>query len=389
MRSFPLVLACAASTLALSESALAQRPETQAQVHGLVLVNAFVNSTGVNNSDVPQFVLPAPAPGGPPASAAGATIRQSRVRAQASVPEFGGGNLTAELDVDFFGGQQPSTGGRTFPLVRLRRAFAEFTRGRLGVFVGQESPPIVEINPSSLASIGVPEFAGAGNLWLWIPQVRVGVDLSTIGATRLGIEVAALAPTSGDAQTAFFTQPDIAERSSRPYVQGRLRARWGSGDTQGEINVGGHLGWLAVGPDRRVTSRAVAISVWTPLAHRLELRGEAYTGRALAGLGGGGIGQNFGLDSAAVNTTGGWVQLNLKPTAAWEIGGGAALDDPDDADLNQTTQRLRNLAVEGHASWRQEPVVIGVELRRLETRYGVSPSDAGATHVNLALGFEF
>jgi hypothetical protein len=387
MRSFPLVLAL--TTLALSKSALAQRPEIQAQVHGLVLVNAFVNGTGVNNSDVPQFVLPPPAPGGPPASAAGATVRQSRIRAQANVPEFGGGSLIAELDVDFFGGQQPSTGGRTFPLVRLRRAFAEFSRGRMALFVGQEAPPIVEINPSSLASIGVPEFAGAGNLWLWIPQVRLGVDVSTVGAARLGIELAVLAPTSGDAQTAFFTQPDIAERSSRPYVQGRLRARWGSGDTQGELNLGGHLGWLAIGPDHRITARAVAVSVWTPLTRRLELRGEAYTGRALAGLGGGGIGQNFGLDSAAVRTTGGWVQLNLKPTVAWEIGAGAALDDPDDADLNTTTQRLRNLAVEGHASWRQEPVVIGLEVRRLETRYGGSLSDAGATHVNLALGFEF
>jgi hypothetical protein len=387
MRSFPLVLAL--TTLALSKSALAQRPEIQAQVHGLILVNAFVNGTGVNNSDVPQFVLPPPAPGGPPASAAGATVRQSRVRAQANVPEFGGGRLIAELDVDFFGGQQPSTGGRTFPLVRLRRAFAEFSRGRMTLFVGQEAPPIVEINPSSLASIGVPEFAGAGNLWLWIPQVRLGVDVSTVGAARFGIELAALAPTSGDAQTAFFTQPDIAERSSRPYVQGRLRARWGSGATQGELNLGGHLGWLAIGPDRRITSRAVAVSVWTPLTRRLELRGEAYTGRALAGLGGGGIGQNFGLDSAAVRTSGGWVQLNLKPTVAWEIGAGAALDDPDDADLNATTQRLRNLAVEGHASWRQEPVVIGLEVRRLETRYGGSLSDAGATHVNLALGFEF
>lgn len=389
MRSSPLVLALTTSTLALTESALAQRPEIQTQVHGLVLVNAFVNSTGVNNSDVPQFVLPPPAPGGPPASAAGATVRQSRVRAQASVPEFGGGSLTAELDVDFFGGQQPSTGGRTFPLVRLRRAFAEFTRGRMAVFVGQDAPPIVEVNPSSLASIGVPEFAGAGNLWLWIPQVRLGVDVSTVGAARLGIEVAALAPTSGDAQTAFFTQPDIAERSSRPYLQGRLRARWGSGDTQGELNLGGHLGWLAVGPDHRVTSRALAISVWTPLTPRLELRGEAYTGRALAGLGGGGIGQNFGLDSAAVRTSGGWVQLNLKPTVGWELGAGAGLDDPDDADLNLATQRLRNLAVEGHASWRQEPVVIGVEVRRLETRYGGSLSDVGATHLNLALGFEF
>lgn len=375
--------------LALSAPLSAQHPNLEARVHGLVLVNAFANSDAVNNSDVPQFVLPPPAPGGPPGSAAGATVRQSRVRVLASMPEFGGGTLTGELDVDFFGGQQPSTGGRTFPLLRIRRAFAEFTRGRLGVFVGQESPPIVEINPASLAGIGIPDFAAAGNLWLWIPQVRVGVDVARIGAARLGLEVAALAPTSGDAQAAFFTQPDIAERSSRPYLQGRVRARWGSGDTQGEVNLGGHLGWLAVGPDRRITSRAAAVSVWTPLARGLELRGEAYTGRALAGLGGGGIGQNFGRDSAAVNTTGGWVQLNLRLSVAWEIGAGGAMDDPDDADLDPTTQRLRNLAVEAHASWRQDPVVVGVEVRRLRTRYGVSPSDAGATHFNLAMGFEF
>src|SRR5690349_8716377 len=204
----------------------AQDADVQAEVHGLILVNGFANGAAVNNSDVPQIALaPSPARGLPP-SAAGATMRQSRVRVDATVPEFGGGRLTAELDVDFFGGQQPSGGGRTFPLLRLRRAFADFTRGRLELFVGQESPPIAEINPSSLASVGFPEFAGAGNLWLWIPQVRAGVDVASHGATRLGIEIAALAPTSGDPQTAFFTQPDIAERSSRPFLEGRLRARW-------------------------------------------------------------------------------------------------------------------------------------------------------------------
>jgi hypothetical protein len=361
----------------------------ETELHGLVLLNGFVNSDGVNNSDVPQFVLPPPPPGGLPASAAGGTVRQSRLTARATLPDFARGRLSGELDVDFFGGQQPSTGGRTFPLLRIRRAVAEFARGRFTLLVGQESPPIVEISPSSLASIGVPEFAGAGNLWLWIPQVRADVDLVLAGALRLGLEAAALAPTSGDAQTAFFTQPDIAERSSRPYLQGRVRARWGAGDSQGEVNLGGHLGWLAVGNDRRVISRAAAVSVWTPLLCGLELRGEAYTGRALAGLGGGGIGQNFGLDSAAVRTTGGWVQLNLRPTIAWEIGAGAAMDDPEDDDLDPATQRLRNLAVEGHASWRRQPVVIGVELRRLETRYGAARSDAGATHFNLAMGFEF
>ena len=137
----------------------AQHPEIQAQLHGLILINAFANSDAFNNSDVPQFL--APAASGPSQSAAGATIRQSRLTATALVPEFAGGQLTGELDVDFFGGQQPSTGGRTFPLLRIRRAFAELTRGQVTVFVGQESPPIVEINPSSLASIGFPEFAGA------------------------------------------------------------------------------------------------------------------------------------------------------------------------------------------------------------------------------------
>jgi hypothetical protein len=362
----------------------AQQPDIQGQIHGLILVNTFVNSDAFNNSDVPQFVIPQP--GGESQSAAGATVRQSRVTATALVPEFAGGQLTGELDVDFFGGQQPSTGGRTFPLLRLRRAFAQFSRGDWTVFVGQESSPIVEINPSSLASIGVPEFAGAGNLWLWIPQVRVGATVASAGAVRLGLEAAVLAPTSGDPQTAFFTQPDIAERTSRPYLQGRMRARWGDGETQGEINLGGHYGWLEVGGDR-VSSRAVAASVWTPIARGLELRGEAYTGEALAGLGGGGIGQNFGPDSTVVSTTGGWIQLNGRPALGWEIGAGIAMDDPDDTDLDPAAQRLRNFAVEGHASWRKAPAVIGAELRWLQTRYRAG--DVSGTHVNLAMGFEF
>ena len=127
---------------------------------------------------MPQFV--APRPGGRlPQSGAGATLRQSRVRSTALVPEFAGGQLTGELDVDFFGGQQPSTGGRTFPLApdspRLRGARA---RPAACCSSGQESPPIAEINPSSLASIGIPEFAGAGNLWLWIPQLRIGATVA-------------------------------------------------------------------------------------------------------------------------------------------------------------------------------------------------------------------
>ena len=151
-----------------------QQSGIDASVHGLILMNAFHTSDDVNNSDVPQFVLPA---GEPSRNASSATVRQSRVTVTALVPEFAGGQLTGELDVDFFGGQQPSTGGRTFPLLRIRKAFAELTWSRFALLVGQEAPPIAEVNPSSIASIGFPLFAGAGNLWLWIPQVRVSADL--------------------------------------------------------------------------------------------------------------------------------------------------------------------------------------------------------------------
>ncbi|MEP6686776.1 MAG: hypothetical protein ABJC36_00415 [Gemmatimonadales bacterium] len=389
-------IVCGLFTLAPAAPAMAQEPPPsasaiQAEVHGLILMNAFANDEAVNNSDVPQFALLPPPAGGPPAGGAGATLRQSRVTATALVPNFADGQLTGELDVDVFGGQQPSTGGRTFPLVRLRRAIAVLERGRLTLLAGQEAPPIAEINPSSLASIGIPDFVGAGNLWLWIPQLRVGVRAADVGAVRVGLEAAVLAPTSGDAQSAFFTQPDIAERSSRPYLQGRIRARWGAGDGQGEISVGGHYGWLAVGPSRRVSSRAVAVGVWTPLVRGLELRGEAYIGQAVAGLGGGAIGQNFGLDSTTVKTAGGWAQLNVRPAATWEVGAGVGLDDPDDADLDPATptQRLRNLALEGHASWRRAPIVLGAEVRLLRTRYGAGIGTVRATHLNLAAGFEF
>lgn len=366
--------------------AAAQQPDIEASVHGLILMNAFHTTDNVNNSDVPQFAVP-PGAGAPEVSTSSATVRQSRVTAFALVPDFGGGMLEGELDVDFFGGQQPSTGGRTFPLLRVRRAVAALTWSRLSLLVGQESPPIAAVSPSSIASVGFPDFAGAGNLWLWIPQVRLGADLPG-RAVRVGLEVAALAPTSGEAQGAFVTQPDIAERSGRPFLQGRVRGRWGKGERLGEVSAGGHYGWILDAAGERVPSRALALSVWTPLGPRLDFRAEAFTGQALAGLGGGGIGQNMVRDGVPVRAVGGWAQLNVHPTERWEIGGGAGIDDPDDADLVEAS-RLRNVALAGHLIWRRIPAVVGVEVRNLRTRYREPVGDLSATQINLGMGFEF
>ena len=379
-------LLCLLAAAAPSASA-AQAPDIEAGVHGLILMNAFHTTDNVNNSDVPQFAVPL-VPPATAASTSSATVRQSRVTVFALVPDFASGAARAELDVDFFGGQQPSTGGRTFPLLRIRRAMAEVTWNRVALLVGQESPPIAAVSPSSLASIGFPEFAGAGNLWLWIPQIRLSADLPSSGALRLGAEIAALAPTSGEAQGTFLTQPDIAERSGRPFLQARVRGRWGAGDQAGELSAGGHYGWIVDASGDRVPSKAVAISVWTPIGRVVELRAEGFAGQALAGLGGGGIGQNMVRDAVPVRTKGGWFQLNLRPSVQWELGSGGGIDDPDDEDLGEAS-RFKNVALEGHLTWRRLPAVIGVEVRHLRTRYRAPVNDLTATQINLGMGFEF
>ncbi len=387
-RALLLTLACAACATRLSAQEPSQGPDIEASVHGLILMNAFHTSAKVNNVDVPQFVLPPDPADHPDQSASGATVRQSRVTAMALVPSFAGGALAGTLDVDFFGGQQPSSGGRTFPLLRIRRAFAELTWSRTAILVGQESPPIAAVSPSSLASIGFPDFAASGNLWLWIPQIRLSGDLAPAGGVRIGAEIAALAPTSGDPQGAFLTQPDIAERSDRPFLQGRARARWGAGEELGEVSFGGHYGWIVDASGNEIPSKALAFSVWTSIVRGLELRAEGFTGQALAGLGGGGIGQNMVTDGVPVRTKGGWAQLNVKPSASWEIGAGAGIDDPDDQDLGATS-RLRNVAYEGHVHWRYLPLVAGLEVREIRTLYADPVGTRSATHVNLGVGFEF
>ena len=359
------------------------------RVSGRVLTNGFYNEGISNNSDVPTFVLQAPPPLESKGSVGG-IIRQTMLRVTAGMPGVAGGDLHAEVETDFFGGQIPSGGGRTHPLLRIRRAFFELRWTSWTLLVGQEAPPIAELNPSSLASVGFPGFAAAGNLWLWLPQIRVTSHLARGSRLRFDVEGAVLAPNAGEAQGTFLTQPDDAEFSARPNFEGRLVARWGSDARAGEFGVGGHLGWLRVGFDSLRTSKGVVAALRVPLGNVFEARSEVFHGRALAGLGGGGIGQNIRLDGETVETTGGWAQL-LAHGARWESGVGMGIDDPQEGGLDPTTRRQMNTVVAIHVLWRPTPLVFGVEYRHLETTYGSGPvgGERSAHHVNLAAGIEF
>lgn len=370
-----------------ASTALRTRSRVSLEFSGLALMNVLINDERVNNADVPTFAAPAAAgqrPGGLAMS-----IRQTRLGLAFGVSDVAGGRFSGDVDIDFFGGQQPSGGGRTFPLVRMRTARGTLEWERGSIMVGQEQPLIAGLDPVSLATVGTPGFASAGNLWLWLPQVRGAVH--STGRVRVGAEAAVLAPTSGEPNSPFDTNFDAAERTGTPYAEGLLRVDWGEDERSGGITLGYHNGRVADANGVGRTSSAVAATVRIPLGSRIELRGEAFDGQALRGLGGGGIGQGIGLNGAAVRARGGWAQLNVQATPRLLIGAGSGYDDPEDGDLVDvpaSPARLRNATTEAHIHWRPAgPIVLGFEWRRTETTYSAGTNTN--QHLNLAFGFEF
>jgi hypothetical protein len=365
-----------------ASSGVTTRSRMQLEITGRVLVHAFSNDRRVNNVDDPQFVRPDSAQA-LPVEGVGLAIRQTTLGIVLTSRDVLGGQFVGDLDVDFFGGQQPSSGGRTFPLLRIRtaRGAVRWKHGEL--MIGQETPLIAGLNPVSPAAIGTPEFAGAGNLWLWLPQIRGTVESE--GAVRFALQGAVLANTTGDAVGAFDTDVDAAERTQRPATEARVRVRFGEDDRPSEVGCGGHLAYLAV-PGSVVETHAVACDARLLVA-RLELRGEAYTGRGLRGLGGGGIGQNVGRQGTPLDDSGGWGQLNVEATSMLRFGGGCGVDQPKEADV-LAGGRLRNLACSGYTIVRPGgPLFFGAEFRRLETKYAAG--SVANNHFNLAAGFEF
>lgn len=346
-----------------------------------VALNAFGNSRRVNNADDPQFVLVDPA-SGVGGRGGGMTMRHTRLMVSMNGGDAFGGSAAGSIDVDFYGGQTPSSGGRHFPLVRMRTARAVVAWQSAELLVGQESPLISSVNPQTPAAIGTPLFATAGNLWLWLPQVRFTAYNSA--KKRFGIQGAVLAPTSGDPAAPHDTDYDLAERSSRPFVQGRVFVRFMEDlGRMSEIGCGVHQGWLV--PVTEIeTSSAFACDLMLMFSELSDIRGEFFTGQALRGLGGGGIGQNFfGAANDAVKTTGGFVQLNIAASEWLKLGAGCGVDHPTGA-----ATRRRNDACAVSAS--VQPLgafFVGAELRRLRTEYvsGRYTND----HVTLALGWGF
>ncbi|MEO7997343.1 MAG: hypothetical protein ABI852_07855, partial [Gemmatimonadaceae bacterium] len=328
------------------------------------------------------------------------------IGAAVSVDSVLGGRFEGDFDLDFFGGASTGPGDRRlFAEPRLRTARAQMHWARTELLVGSETPLISDLNPISVAAVGLPGFVAAGNLWNWLPQIRLTQEI--LGSARNGSPVtfalqgAVLAPFTSSQHIAESDAVDAGERSGRPFIESRARLRWGAMEDGslsdgemlrrgGEVGVSAHYGWARTSGTSMQNSKAIAADAHISLPGNLELRGEAYRGQLLRGLGGGGIGQNFGraIDTASVGPilrdVAGWVQLNaqLHPTLIAGLGCGI-----DAVDLRDRPVRQRNTSCAAHTLYRpNQPVFIAFELRGMQTRY--AERNYRGTHFNLAIGFE-
>ena len=366
-----------------SEAAVRTRSRVALEWSGTVLTHVFANTRRTNNADLPLWARADSGTG--PQGGMGMSVRQTRLALAVGVREVAGGTFTGDLDVDFYGGQMASNGGRTFPLLRVRTARAVLDWSHAQLLVGQEQPLVAGLNPISLATVGISGFSGSGNLWLWLPQLRGTVQ--TAGRVRLALQGAMVAPSAGEPVTPFEVAYDAAERTGRPAWEGQGRVDWGNEDRPAFVALGVHHGTVANASDVNRMQRALTTTWRIPVGARVEFRGEAFEGQGLRGLGGGGIYQGIGVDGRAIRTTGAWGQVNVTWSPRLLVGAGLGYDDPIDADV-PTGGRLANRVREAHVHLRPAgPLLLGLEWRELTTT--IAAGDRRNRHLNLAMGFEF
>jgi len=376
-----------------AQSKVGSHLRNKVELSGLVLVNGYYNGARMNVPDVPGWVSRNQDTTGLPNASLGGMMRQTRLGLTVSGVHAIGGEMSADLQLDFFGGAPLTGDDRFFTPPRIRTANVRLDWPHFGLLVGQEKPLISPQSPVTYAQIGWPGFWGAGNLWEWTPQARATLELGD--AVRFGLQGAALDPVQvKDEPYSTPVGVDAGEKSGRPAVEGRVYVDWGDEETESTIGLGVHRAWIATTTNATLSSQAVTADFRIVLFGTVTLAGEAFSGQALAGLGDGGVDQNFGPQGQPVRTKGGWAQLNVQLVSGWEFGGGFGMDDPDDTDLLQADgtvpagARLKNMAYQGHLHWKPGGgLLLGAEIWRFRTTY---PQGAiSANHVNLFAGVAF
>jgi regulator of replication initiation timing len=374
------------------------------RLSGIVLMNLVSNQGWVDNIDIPT--LAGPRPPGDSGGSFGATLRQSEIGFEAFGPSVAGAKTRADLQLDLAGGFPSVPNGINSGLLRLRTGTMRMDWTNTSIVVGQDGIFFSPNSPTSFASLAVPALSYAGNLWSWVPQIRVEHRVVLGEESSLMFQGGILDPVSGEApQGGFYRQAGPGESSRQPAYAARIA--W-THDVFGQplrVGFGGFYSRQDYRFSRTVDGWAGMTDLELPLSHQFSLSGKLYRGKGLGGLGGG-VGRSalFSGDPAlastqvqGLNSVGGWAQLKYRPSNKLEFNAAFGMDNPYASDLKYFRYAqaygdptlARNQGSFMNMIYRpRSDLLFSAEYRHLTT-YTITQGGNSAGHLNLMMGVLF
>jgi hypothetical protein len=342
----------------------------------------------------------------------GATLRQSQIGVETFGPDIAGARTRADLQLDLAGGFVPGPNGINSGLMRLRTGTMRLDWTNTSLVVGQDSLFFSPNSPTSFASLAVPALSYAGNLWSWVPQVRVEHRLQVGENSSLLMQAGILDPVTGEipgsagSPTAYYSRrAGPGEASRQPAYGGRIAYNWNLFGQPARIGVGGYYNRQDYGFNRNVQGWAGMTDFELPFSSKISLSGKFYRGEALGGIYGG-IGRSVlfsgdptlpATDLQPLNAVGGWAQIKYRPANKWEINFASGVDNAFARDLKYFLYAqaygdptlVRNQASFANVIYRpKSDLLFSAEYRRLSTKsLNDGINDAG--HLNLMMGVLF
>src|SRR5580700_2899178 len=374
------------------------------RLSGIVLMNLVSNQGWVDNIDIPT--LAGAKPPGDSGGSFGATLRQSEIGFETFGPTVAGAKTKADLQLDLAGGFPSVPNGINSGLLRLRTGTMRMDWTNTSVVVGQDGIFFSPNSPTSFASLAVPALSYAGNLWSWVPQIRVEHRVVLGEESSLTFQGGILDPVSGEApQGGFYRQAGPGELSRQPAYAARIA--W-THDVFGQplrVGFGGFYSRQDYRFSRTVDGWAGMTDIELPLSHQFSLSGKLYRGKGLGGLGGG-IGRSalFSGDPAlastrvqGLNSVGGWAQLKYRPSNKLEFNAAFGMDNPYASDLKYFKYAqaygdptlARNQGSFVNMIYRpRSDLLFSAEYRQLTT-YTITEGGNSAGHLKLMMGVLF
>ena len=356
------------------------------RITGMALFNAYTNGHYNNQSDNPTIASLADGD-----DTGGGTLRQTILGLLFDGPAtFWGGKVSGSLYMDFYGGSTSSLNH----LVRLRTAAINLDWTNTTLTVGQDKPIIAPRDPDSYAQVGVSPLTGAGNLWLWQPQIRLeqrySFDRDTGLKAQVGVFQTSLLNTVSNPNEYAGQLPDEQTEDSSPGAEGRLEL-WHQWAETGRLEIAGgfHVNRNHAGPFE-LPSNIYTLDWFFRPFQKLEFSGTYFHGRNVAVVGG--LPQGYdvlpGGHWVSVGSNGGWAQLRfpITPRLAFDIYGG----QQDDVHADLVSGFIaKNQAYFANVMYRLAPnVIVSLEGGQVRTSY-FQVGDRLNDHYDLAVAYLF